>query len=49
MRGYGIVEDDNGIPIKTSESIETGDNIRVKLHDGELACTVNNIVLQTKG
>ncbi len=45
MRGYGIIEDDNSIPIKSSSKVETGDNIRVKLHDGELSCTVNEIVI----
>ncbi len=43
-RGYGIVEDDNGIPIKSCSNVTVGDNIRVKLHDGELACTINDIV-----
>ena len=45
MRGYGIIEDDNSIPIKSSSKVEIGDNIRVKLHDGELSCTVNEIVI----
>lgn len=49
MRGYGIVEDDNGIPIKSCESIDIGSKIRVKLHDGEIACTVNDVAMQTKG
>ena len=45
MRGYGIIEDDNSIPIKSSSKVEIGDNIHVKLHDGELSCTVNEIVI----
>lgn len=44
-RGYGIVEDDNNIPIKTCGAVESGDKIRVKLHDGEIRATVNDIVL----
>ncbi len=43
LRGYGIVEDDNGIPIKSCENTEAGDKIRVKLHDGEIRCTVDNV------
>ena len=43
LRGYGIVEDDNGLPIKSSRNAEIGDKIRVKLHDGELKCTVDEI------
>ena len=45
LRGYGIVEDDNGLPIKSSKNAEAGDKIRVKLHDGELRCTVDEIAL----
>ena len=45
LRGYGIVEDDNGIPIKSSHNTEVGNKIRVKLHDGELKCTVDDIAL----
>ena len=44
-RGYAIVEDDNGIPVKSCQSTETGDKIRVKLHDGEIRCTVDDIAL----
>lgn len=44
-RGYGIVEDDNNIPVKSCESLESGDKIRVKLFDGEISATVNDIVL----
>lgn len=44
-RGYGIVEDDNNIPVKSSESLETGDKIRIKLFDGEIRATVNDVVL----
>ena len=45
LRGYGIVEDENGIPVKSCENIETGDKIRIKLCDGEISCTVDDIAL----
>ena len=45
LRGYGIIEDDNGIPIKSCKNTEIGDKIRIKLHDGELRCTVDDIAL----
>lgn len=44
-RGYGIVEDDNNIPVKSCESLESGDKIRIKLFDGEIRSTVNDVVL----
>jgi exodeoxyribonuclease VII large subunit len=43
IRGYGIVEDDNGIPVKSCKNINAGDNICVKLHDGKINCTVNDL------
>ena len=45
LRGYGIIEDENGIPIKSCKDTEAGKNIRVKLHDGEIKCTVDEIAL----
>lgn len=45
MRGYSIVEDDNGIPVKSCENINIGDNICVKLHDGKISCTVNDLTV----
>ncbi len=45
LRGYGIIEDDNGIPIKSCKNTEQGDKIKIKLHDGELRCTVDDIAL----
>lgn len=41
LRGYAIVEDENGLPIKSAKAVENGDNIKVKLHDGEFRCSVN--------
>lgn len=40
LRGYAIVEDENSLPIKSSQAVSKGDNIKVKLYDGEFACTV---------
>lgn len=45
-RGYGIVEDDNNIPIKSCETLESGDKIRVKLIDGEISATVDEVLLK---
>ena len=44
-RGYSIVEDDNHIPVKTCSEIEVGDKLRVRMSDGEIRCTVNDIAL----
>ncbi len=43
LRGFGIVEDDNGIPIKSCKDTDTGAKIRIKLYDGEIRCTVNDV------
>ena len=44
-RGYGIVEDDNNIPIKSCANLENGDRIRVKLLDGEIRATVDEVAI----
>ncbi len=44
-RGYGIVEDDNNIPIKSCAALEADDKIRIKLFDGEIRATVNETAL----
>lgn len=41
LRGYAIVEDENGLPIKSSKAVSKSDNIKIKLYDGEFTCTVN--------
>ena len=46
-RGYSIVEDDNNIPVKSCESLETGDKIRIKTVDGEIRATVDEIALKS--
>ena len=40
-RGYGIVEDDNNIPVKSCKNLEIGDRIRIKLRDGEIRATID--------
>ena len=42
-RGYSIVEDDNNIPVKSCRELEIEDKIRIKLFDGEIKATVNEI------
>ncbi len=44
LRGYAIVEDENGLPIKFCRDAEAGSNIKVRLHDGEINCTVNEAI-----
>ena len=40
LRGYAIVEDENGLPIKSANAVNEGSNIKIKLHDGEFSCQV---------
>lgn len=42
-RGYGIVEDDNNLPIKSCKNLEAGDKLRIRVNDGEIRCTVDEI------
>lgn len=42
LRGYAIVEDENGLPVKSVSSVSEGSNVKVKLHDGEFNCRVCN-------
>ncbi len=39
-RGYAIVEDENGLPIKSANAVNEGSNIKIKLHNGEFSCQV---------
>ncbi len=41
LRGYAIVEDENGLTVKSSGEIASGSKIKVKMHDGDILCTVN--------
>lgn len=42
-RGYSIVEDDNNIPVKSSANVEIGDRLILRMFDGEIKCTVDEI------
>lgn len=41
-RGYAVVQDQNGLIIKSPETVNQGDLIQVKLAKGELMCTVEH-------
>ncbi len=41
LRGYAIVENDINMPIKSVDDVNTDDNIKIRMHNGELRCTVN--------
>ncbi|WP_103076029.1 exodeoxyribonuclease VII large subunit [Solilutibacter silvestris] len=42
-RGYAILSDDAGVPVQSVTQVETGQRIRARLHDGELALQVDAI------
>jgi exodeoxyribonuclease VII large subunit len=42
-RGYSIACKEDGSILKTSEQISTGENVRVRLHQGRLKCQVTEI------
>ncbi len=44
LRGYAIVEDENGLTVKSCSEIESGSKIKVKMHDGDILCTVSEII-----
>ena len=39
-RGYSVVYDDNNMIVKSSKLINDGDNIRIKMFDGEIKAKV---------
>ncbi len=43
LRGYAIIENDLSMPVKSICGLTVDDSIKVKLHDGEMLCTVNEI------
>ncbi len=43
LRGYAIIENDASMPVKSVESLKVDDEIKIKLHDGEVFCTVSEI------
>lgn len=48
LRGYSIVEDDKSMPVKNTSDVCIGDELKIILHDGEINCTINDI-LQKNG
>ncbi|MDA0423671.1 exodeoxyribonuclease VII large subunit, partial [Stutzerimonas frequens] len=40
-RGYSIVQDRNGQAITSQNQVSPGDQIRARLHEGALICTVD--------
>ncbi len=44
-RGYAIVEDENGVAVKSVYAAEIGDNIQIKMHDGTIYCKVEDKTL----
>ncbi len=40
-RGYCIVEDENTIPVRSTENVSEGDKIKIIMCDGSLDCTVD--------
>lgn len=44
-RGYGIVEDENYIPVKSCKKLEVSDKIIIKLIDGEIKATVDEVAV----
>ncbi len=46
-RGYAITTKDNKI-VRSTQKISVGDHLRIRLSDGELACSVNTILASDK-
>lgn len=45
-RGYSVVKDQRGLPVKSIEQVEVGDMIQVKMIGGELDCRIENKVMK---
>jgi exodeoxyribonuclease VII large subunit len=45
-RGYAIAYDHNGSVLKQAATAARGDNVRVRLSDGAVDCTVSNVFLE---
>ena len=45
-RGFGVVTDGKGGTIKSAESVSVGDTVNVKMKDGVITATVENIKLE---
>ena len=42
-RGYGVLTDSRNNPVKASKNLTVGDEINIKLCDGDVNCTVNEV------
>ena len=41
-RGYAMVQSEDGAVLRSSKQVNTGDQVRVRLGEGTLRCTVND-------
>ncbi|MDD6011991.1 MAG: exodeoxyribonuclease VII large subunit [Oscillospiraceae bacterium] len=46
-RGYAIVEDENGLMVKSALNLESGDNLIIKMSDADFSCEVHEILPRT--
>ncbi len=46
LRGYGIIENDKSMPVKRVSGVCADDELKIILHDGEINCTVNEVILK---
>ena len=42
-KGYSVVENENGIPVKSVVNVAVGENVNVKMKDGILTCKIEEI------
>lgn len=42
-RGYGVVFSEDQTVIKSTEQVDRGDNIQIRLSDGQLDCRVTEV------
>ena len=43
-RGYAILSNGDGVPVQSISQVDTGQRIRARLHDGELALQVDAVL-----
>lgn len=48
MRGYSFTTDENGECIQSASSVKEGDTVNIRLSDGEIKATVNDISIEEK-
>ena len=44
-RGYSVIKDREGMPVKSTQQVDEGDRIQIILTDGELTCRVEDKVI----